>query len=126
MASVTLTLPWKHMASSNTRNSRRGGKGHSWQYKRARLAIELHAIDQVRGRRPLIPEQPCTATLRFYPPDARKRDVRNYAKVIFDGLQGVVYADDYQVWRDVVERMDPDREDPRCVVTIEYDDREAA
>ena len=126
MAELTLTLPWKHIASSNTRNSRRGGKGHGWEYKRARLAIELHAIDLVRGQRPLIPDAPCTATLKFYPPDRRKRDVRNYVKVIMDGMQNVVYADDYQVWRDVVERCEPDRENPRVEVTIVYDDVQEA
>lgn len=126
MRALTLTVPWKHLASSNTRNQRRGGKGHGWEYKRARLAIELHALDAVRGLRPAFPTGDLTAHLRFFPPDARKRDVRNYVKVLMDAIQGVVYTDDYQVSRDVVERMPPDRENPRVVVTIEYADEVAA
>lgn len=115
---MKLTIPWKHLASSNLRNKRRGGRGHAWAYKNALQAIELHAMDQVRGERPRYPTGNLTAWLRFYPPDRRKRDVTNLVKGLLDGLEGVVYTDDYQVQCLHVIRMGP-RDEPRVEITVE-------
>ena len=115
---TTLTVPWTALASSNTRNTRRGGKAHSWGYKLAREAIQMHAMDQIRGERPRHPEGRLQVTLAFHPPDFRRRDVANYAKVLLDAIQGVAYADDYQVSDLSIHRRDPDGEEPRVEIQI--------
>lgn len=116
---MRIVIPWKFLASSNTRNSRRGGRAHSWDYKNALEAIELHAMDQVRGERPRFATGVLRARLTFHPPDARKRDVLNYLKVIMDGIEGVVYTDDYQVAITLAVRDAPDRDNPRVEITVE-------
>lgn len=50
-------------------------------------------------------------------PDRRRRDLDNTVKSILDGMNKVVYADDYFVQRLVVERY-IDRENPRAEVTV--------
>lgn len=116
---MKLTIPWKHLASSNLRNRRKGGKGHGWDYKNALEAIGLHALDQVRGERPAFATGPLRAMLTFHPPDARKRDVLNYLKVIMDGIEGVAYSDDYQVAITMAVRDAPDPDDPRVEIKLE-------
>ena len=129
MKALTLTVPWKHLASSNTRNKRKGGRGHSWEYKSSRQAIEMIGKAEVlASNRPVFAyDDPCSVTLTFYPPDLRRRDVGNLVKVIFDGLNGVVWHDDYQIVHHVVMRAEPDREEPRVeIVVIPADEMEAA
>lgn len=46
-------------------------------------------------------------------------DLDNARKVLLDALQGVAYADDKRIWRDSGERMEPDAQGARVVVTIE-------
>ena len=116
---MKIRIPWDHMASSNTRNQRRGGKAHGWGYKRSREAIRMIGMASTPRDRPVYGEGvPVFVELTFYPPDRRRRDVSNLLKVIFDGLQGSVYADDYQIAEFRVRRMAPDREEPGCVVEV--------
>lgn len=115
---MRVTIPWKHVASSNTRNSRRGGKAHSWTYKNAKKAIHLHALDQIRGERPHYPVGLLHASIACFPPDARKRDVTNLPKGILDALEGVMYDNDHQVTSLHVWRAEVDREDPRVEVSV--------
>lgn len=56
--------------------------------------------------------------LRVFFPDARTRDVDNVAKSLLDGLNKVLWQDDRQVERLVVERA-VDRERPRVDVTVD-------
>jgi crossover junction endodeoxyribonuclease RusA len=92
---------------------------HSWGYKSSLKAIHLLALSQTTGTRPKYPTGELAAFLRFYPPSKRKLDVANYIKGTMDALEGVLYADDYQVSRFVVRRMEPDRENPRLELDIE-------
>ena len=116
---VRLTLPWSALASSRERNQRRGGKAHSWTYKRSMEAVRALAMGQVRGKRPRYPDVPLSVTLDFYPPDLRRRDMANYLKGLMDALQGVVYTDDYQITRMGWTRDEPDRKNPRVELLIE-------
>jgi len=116
---IRLTIPWEHLASSNLRNKRKGGRGHAWAYKEALHAIELHALDQYRGERPAFAEGSVRAWLDFYPPDNRKRDVLNMLKVTMDGIEGVAYTDDYQVSHVTVRRRWADATNPRVEITLE-------
>lgn len=117
---TAVVIPWESISggSSNNRNTRKGGRGHGWGYKQAREAIHLHALDQVRGDRPRHPDGNLYAVLDFFPPDFRRRDVHNYAKVLLDGIQKVVYDDDYQIVDLSICRNDPDAEEPRVEITV--------
>ena len=114
---IRLTLPWSSLASDNDRNKRRGGKAHGMAYRGAREAIHLHALDQIRGERPAIPEGPVEVRLRFYPPNWRG-DSQSFLKVIFDSIQGVAYTNDKQIRSISHLVVDVDGENPRCEVEI--------
>lgn len=113
-----LTIPWEALASDNRRNARRGGRGHGWDYKRAREAIGLVAMDAVRGDRPRYTE-PVEVGLNFYPPNARRRDASNLLKCILDGMSKVVYADDSLVKSLSYLVHPPDGTEPRVEVTVQ-------
>jgi crossover junction endodeoxyribonuclease RusA len=46
-------------------------------------------------------------------------DLGNAEKVLSDALQGIVYDDDKRIWRQLKERMEPDGQGARVVLTIE-------
>lgn len=115
---LRLTIPWKHLASSNTRNQRRGGKAHGWDYRHAREAILRHAQNEVPASMRPVCDGECRVELYFHPPDRRRRDVSNLAKVLLDGVQTVAYDDDYQARSVLIVREDPDPDYPRCEVTV--------
>ena len=119
MEKTKLTLPWPILASSNSRNTRLGGRGHGWEYKRSLKLVHEFARFSLPGRRkfPVIPEGPVAMTLVFFPPDRRRRDVHNYLKGLLDALQGVIYADDYQIQSLSIYREEPD-DDPRCEIVF--------
>lgn len=48
----------------------------------------------------------------------RCMDLGNCEKVLADALQGIVYVDDKQIWRQHKERMEPDAKDARVEIAI--------
>lgn len=77
----------------------------------ARIAMREAGVEMVGKRIPV------SLSLEFYMPDRRRRDIDNMAKAVMDGLNGVLYHDDYQVVRlECVKSVDKD--DPRTVVTM--------
>lgn len=54
----------------------------------------------------------------FYPPDNRRRDIFNYTQMLCDGLNDVVYGDDWQIDEGHVHRMDKDKENPRVEIEV--------
>jgi crossover junction endodeoxyribonuclease RusA len=115
---VNLTIPWDALASSNQRNQRRGGRAHSHDYKRSLQTIRMIAQGAVQGERPRWPEGTVYMEVSFVPPDRRRRDVTNLLKGLMDALEGVVYADDYQVDELHIERMAPDKHNARAEVRV--------
>jgi Holliday junction resolvase RusA-like endonuclease len=116
--SGTLTLPWSVLAHDNHRFiPRRGGKGliAAPGYRKAKADAVLLLSALWRGA-PL--GCPVELTARAYVPDARKRDVGNYRKLITDALTGIAYTDDSLVHREVWERAGIDRTNPRIEVTV--------
>lgn len=116
--SCSLTLPWAVLAHDNHRFvPRRGGKGlvaaPGYRMAKAHAATLIAAL--WRGS-PL--EAPVELVARAYVPDARKRDVGNYRKLITDALTGIAYVDDSLVHREVWERAGIDRTNPRIELTI--------
>jgi Holliday junction resolvase RusA-like endonuclease len=114
---ITLTFPWGALASSNLRNTRRGGRAHSHKYKTSREAVALLAMGQVKDR-PAFPEGPLSVVFRFWCPDYRRRDEINLTKGLADGLNGIAWGDDSQITDTSILRVDVDEENPRCEVTV--------
>lgn len=114
-----VTIPWDALASSNTRHTRKGGTAHGYGYKQAREAIYVHALDQHRSNRPAYPEEKVDVRLTFHAPDFRRRDEANYLKALLDGLQGVIYEDDWQVARLTYLRGQPDADNPRVEIRVQ-------
>lgn len=115
---VTITIPWDALASSNQRNQRKGGKAHSYGYKRSLEAIRQIAQGAVQGQRPKWPDGTVYMEISFVPPDRRRRDVTNLLKGLMDALEGVVYADDFQVDELHIQRLDADKHDARAEVRV--------
>jgi Holliday junction resolvase RusA-like endonuclease len=115
---LTLTLPWAVLAHDNHRFiPRHGGKGliAAPAYREAKrqtaTLLALYWCGPTYSR-------PVELTARAFVPDARKRDVGNYRKLITDALTGIAYTDDSLVHREVWERAGIDRANPRIELTI--------
>ena len=96
---------------------RRAPSGHWYTPKATRQyehKVATHALQARRGRRS---RGPYEVTIRLYFPDRRRRDADNVTKAIADALNGIVWSDDSEITRLVVEK-DVDAENPRAVVEI--------
>ena len=99
-------------------------------YKRTiALAVEQAGIfEPIPGRvhvhLQLYPERPQNHKSRKrkdplnWDDDVRCIDLDNARKVVYDALKGVLFEDDKWVWRDSAERMEPDEDGARVVVSI--------
>lgn len=75
----------------------------------ASLAMRMGGKERLEG--------PCAVLLRFYVPDARRRDVDNLAKAVTDAGNGVLYVDDWQI-ADLRATRTIDRDNPRAEVEV--------
>lgn len=122
---VEVVFPWSLYVSANERLIPRGDRlvsssAYRNRMEAARLVAQNQTTDMTFGTEPVRMVQ------HIYPPDKRRRDVRNVGKLFEDALEGVLYEDDYQI-RDL--RMvyhAVDRDDPRIVVTVERMEEKAA
>ena len=87
----------------------RFGSGKGWQPKRIldyKDKIRMMAMDAMNGRKPF--EKPVDVTLhlyrRFVPTSRSYGDFDNLAKAICDALNGILYRDDSQIIKCVVEK----------------------
>ena len=55
--------------------------------------------------------------IRLYFGDMRRRDWDNYHKLSMDALSGIVYEDDHQIRRSIVE-LNYDKENPRIEINV--------
>lgn len=55
--------------------------------------------------------------ISFFHGDKRKRDVDNYNKLILDALSGIIYDDDKQIQRLLIEKY-YDKDHPRIEINI--------
>lgn len=120
---LALTIPWDCLASSNLRKRYRKGSGNEgWkQYKAAREATRVHAMDQTPGPYPRFASCGVWVRVRFWEPDHRVRDTSNLLKCLLDGLQGVAYTEDRQVCKGTWEDMGVDPDNPRAEVVVVSD-----
>ena len=87
------------------------------EYRRQVQAAALVAMD---GREPLTGEIFASVKLyRKYKPTARNfGDVDNLLKGVFDGMNQIVFVDDAQITKCVVEKI-TDKTEPRAEIEIE-------
>lgn len=115
---LVLTLPWHCLASDNLnkaplgREAREKGK----RYKQSKLDVASIASAQYAGA---VLTCDLIVTGIAYPPDKRRRDIGNFRKGLLDALQGVVYADDYQIVRETWCRGSIDKANPRLELLLE-------
>ena len=116
-AVIDLVLPWDVLVSDNLNKgvARREDRAKLARYQEGKAALKVEARRQYAGE-PLI--CPLRVSTTFYPPDLRRRDMTNFLKGVYDALQGICYADDFQIADGDQHRKDPDRLNPRAVVTI--------
>ena len=99
---------------------------HAYQPKRNREyreVVQAAAVEAMNGREPMTGAVDVTIRLyRKFKPTARIFcDCDNHAKAILDALNKIVFADDAQVVRLVVEKM-KSTQDARAEIMIEGDD----
>jgi crossover junction endodeoxyribonuclease RusA len=119
---LAFTLPYPVSANRIWR------RGRTWdgrivihksdEAKAYELAVHVHVLRQLDHATWNAMLPPFTLSIRLYPPDRRRRDVDNPCKNLVDSLFRSLGRDDVTVQRLEVERMEPDRERPRCEVTI--------
>lgn len=135
---VTLTLPWpisanrywRQFYNPKTKHVMQGPSSDATKYKRdcAWLVKAAGIREPIPGRvhvhLQLYPGQPQNHASRKrkdpmnWDDDVRCIDLDNARKVVYDSLKGVLFDDDKWVWSDSAERMEPDDQGARCVVTI--------
>lgn len=99
---------------------------HAYQPKRNREyreVVQAAAVEVMSGREPMTGAVDVTIRLyRKFKPTARNYgDCDNHAKAILDGLNGIVFVDDAQVVRLVIEKYSS-KQDARAEIKIEGDD----
>ena len=101
----------------------RFGGGHAYQPKRNaeyRQRIQTAARAAMKGSAPMTGAIEANVKLfrRFKPTARNYGDVDNHAKALFDGMNQIVFDDDRQIVRCVVEKFQ-DKLNPRVEVTIQ-------
>lgn len=98
------------------------GHGHCYQPKRNmeyRDRVQAAALVAMNGKAPMTGEISAVVKLyRRYKPSARNYgDADNLLKGILDGMNSIVFCDDSQVVRCVVEKYQ-DKENPRAEIIV--------
>ena len=75
---------------------------------------QLEAQIQYKGKAILTD---CDMEILLYFKDKRRRDVDNYNKLVLDSLEGIIYEDDKQIQKLIVEKK-ISAEDPRVEIKI--------
>ena len=85
-----------------------------------RERVQASAVVSMSGKEPMTGELSAVVKLyRRYKPSARNfGDVDNHLKAIFDGMNKIVFDDDSQITRCVVEKF-TDKNQPRAEIEIE-------
>ncbi len=123
---LSLVIPWSKLCSDNEKEV--GGisrmkdgkivprKLLTSRYKASKAAIRELAQALVGNAAPL--ECPLSIHVRVYLPPARRNDSINFAKVVNDALEGVIYLNDNQLHRSIWERVGVDIDAPRAEIEI--------
>jgi Holliday junction resolvase RusA-like endonuclease len=113
----TLVLPWSLVLSDNARHGLVRDRIRLTARYRKALDAATTLIRQQWRRDPITVRVELLVVL--HPPDKRRRDIGNTAKLICDSLQhGGAFLDDAQIDRLIVERAPPSTDHPRAVLTV--------
>jgi len=123
-----IVIPWEQGGVSKNNKYTRWSGGRialTAEYRDAKEAITEVASDQIGNLEAY--DQHVNILIIFHMPDKRHRDIFNYTQIVFDGLEGVAYTDDWHIDYATVVRGPVDRENPRIEVYIhptvsQYDD----
>jgi Holliday junction resolvase RusA-like endonuclease len=118
---VTIVVPWSCLCSDNQRHTAtiRAGKPlivMGGRYREAKDKIRNLARRQVQDASPA--DGPLELVAAFWLPDRRVHDITNFAKIIADGLEGIIYANDHQLSRTEWYKLGVDVDAPRAEVKI--------
>lgn len=114
---TVLTLPYP--PSVNTIWRRVGSKTLLSAKGRDYRAMVARSVMTQGGGSHYGPETRLSVDLLVIPPDRRRRDLDNLPKAIFDALTHAgVWADDSQIDRMTIERMEPSKAAPDGCVTL--------
>jgi crossover junction endodeoxyribonuclease RusA len=105
------------------RASARGGRPFQYmtaEGKNAKLAWGLTAQAQMRAQgAEIFKDERLLVTVDFFFENKAKRDLDNYLKALLDCMSGVVWTDDSQIWRLVLQKhIALDDEVPRTEIYI--------
>lgn len=91
------------------------------EYKDWEKLVNEEAFYKTRGqmKEPFPLKSKLRMSIVFYMNNAGKRDVGNYQKSILDALQGVIYANDNEVWKLELEKKRATEEGEGMVITVE-------
>lgn len=126
---LELRFPWAVLASDNERHTlqkfQNGVRlvakiGSSPRYRLAKVsaAILASAADGVRGESLPIFIDPVRLVGFVTFPNNRQRDAGNYAKMIKDALEGIIYPTDSLVWDERWIRRGVNREEAGIVLRV--------
>lgn len=117
---IHIVLPWPPSMNGYWRSIRRGNRCCQILSARARAYREAACAAMLTHLRQPTLEGPVRVTEKFYPPDARKRDMSNHRKAYEDAITHFgLWLDDSQVVEVHGWMLPPDRERPRIEITIE-------
>jgi crossover junction endodeoxyribonuclease RusA len=102
---------WRHVVLGKSARTLISKRGRVYRQAVAdEVLVALSSVSALAG--------PLACELELYPPDARRRDVDNYAKALLDALDHAdVYGDDSQI-RDLRIRMHPKSPPGRVTVRL--------
>jgi len=93
----------------------------SRMYKTKMCAQWERVVSGIASMAPDCPQEPSSGSIyieaRFYFQDGRRRDIDGPLKSLLDAMNGVIYNDDSQIVKLVVEKF-IDRQNPRTEVEI--------
>lgn len=96
----TVNTYWRHVRTQYGDRTLISEKGRKF-----RTAVSRYCL--ANGIREIL-EGPLQATIDFYPPDRRRRDLDNYFKACFDALECAgVYENDSQIKRIIATMHEP-------------------
>lgn len=122
---MKIEIPYALVVPDNRRLTVLRGKALlSPRYRQAKEKLTWWLRSQYRGAQ--LHTGPVQIHARAFFPDARRRDAGNGRKLVTDAMEGIVYLDDTQIWKETWERMGIDRTNPRLEVVIEPYKQEAA
>jgi len=98
---------------------RTGEDGHTYNPSEAAEAFVQSAYMVVYGKTEPVPKVLFRLTCVFYTKNRQVKDIDNMWKLIADALQGLVWANDSQVWDMGETHREIDKAHPRTVVRIE-------